>query len=163
MICINLKHRRPWRRKLGRASFSLSSPSSRQPSRHSAPRAARRKVKIVDWKSTATVQEVNTNQRCSPLHLVLPETVAIEPETNAEISQNTFIYRPFKDLPFSFCGYFAAITDGDLVHLLIFFKLLLVFNELKSLRIVACDVSIEHAYSNTSVCQNSIYLLLNLV
>ena len=43
-----------------------------------------------------------------------------EPETNAEISQNAFIYRPFKDLPFSFCGYFAAITDGNLVHLLIF-------------------------------------------
>jgi len=44
---------------------------------------------------------------------------ALEPETNAEISQNAFIYRPFKDLPFSFCGYFAAITDGNLVHLLI--------------------------------------------
>jgi hypothetical protein len=29
------------------------------------------------------------------------------------------IYRPFKDLPFSLCGYFAAIIDGNLVHLLI--------------------------------------------
>jgi len=44
---------------------------------------------------------------------------ALEPETNAGISLNAFIYRPFKDSPFSFCGYFAAITDGDLVHLLI--------------------------------------------
>ena len=26
---------------------------------------------------------------------------------------------PFKDLPFSLCGYFAAIIDGNLVHLLI--------------------------------------------
>lgn len=42
-----------------------------------------------------------------------------EPETNAKISQNAFIYRPFKDSPFSLCGYFAAITDGNLVHLLI--------------------------------------------
>ena len=40
-------------------------------------------------------------------------------ETNVEISQNAFIYWPFKDLPFSLCGYFAAIIDGNLVHLLI--------------------------------------------
>ena len=44
---------------------------------------------------------------------------ALEPETNAEISQNAFIYRPFKDSTFSLCGYFAAIIDGNLVHLLI--------------------------------------------
>ena len=33
--------------------------------------------------------------------------------------RHAFIYRPFKDLPFSLCGYFAAIIDGNLVHLLI--------------------------------------------
>lgn len=44
---------------------------------------------------------------------------ALEPETNVKISQNAFIYRPFKDLPFPFCGYFAVITGGNLVHLLI--------------------------------------------
>jgi len=42
-------------------------------------------------------------------------------------------------------------------------RFLVRFKEVVEARMADSDVSVEDAYGNTSVCQNSIYLLLNLV